>query len=390
MFPSGKTNVKVLFALTLVHFTGDFYSSFTTPLFPLFVEKLGLSLTQIGLIAGINRMLAFVVQPSVGYMADRYQTRGFIMVGLLMAVVFIPLSGVATGFWTLLLAVSLGSIGSAMFHPSVTGLVPLYSGNKAGFAMSVFNTGGTLAFGLGPLFVTWYASRFGLGALPLTMALGLMAIVYLFAAVPPPQSEGMRHLGFLGSLKESLGAAWKSVALIWMVMVLRAIVSQSYLTFMPVLYVQRGHSVVEAGVIFTLFTMSGTISGLTAGHLSDRIGFKKIFLVTHILMAPAMLLFLNLSGRWIYLGAVLGGAIVLATMPLAVALAQQLAPKGRSMVSSLMMGFAFGLGGLVSPAVGKMADLYGIQPVLTAVALMSLLTLPLIAFFPRDRGASAA
>jgi FSR family fosmidomycin resistance protein-like MFS transporter len=385
MFPSAKANVKVLFALTLVHFTGDFYSSFTTPLFPLFVEKLGLSLTQIGWIAGINRLLAFVVQPSVGYLADRYQTRGFIMVGLLTTVVFIPLTGVATGFWTMLLAVSLGSIGSAMFHPSVTGLVPLYSGNKAGFAMSVFNTGGTLAFGLGPLFVTWYASRYGLGALPLTMVLGLTAAGYLFVVVPVPQSEGMGTLGFLRSIRESLGPAWKSVALIWMVMVLRAVVSQSFLTFMPVLYVQRGHSVVEAGVIFTLFTMSGTISGLTAGHLSDRIGFKKILLVTHALMAPVMLLFLHLAGRWIYLGAVLAGIFVLATMPLGVALAQQLAPKGRSIVSSLMMGFAFGLGGVITPLVGKLADLYGITPVLTAVCLLPLLSLPLIWRFPRGR-----
>ncbi|MBI5550488.1 MAG: MFS transporter [Desulfobacterales bacterium] len=385
MSPSTKTNIKVLFALTLVHFTGDFYSSFTTPLFPLFVEKLGLSLTQIGWIAGINRLLAFVVQPSVGYLADRYQTRGFIMVGLLMAVVFIPLSGIATGFWTLLLVVCVGSIGSAMFHPSVTGLVPLYSGDKAGFAMSVFNTGGTLAFGLGPLFITWYASRFGLEAMPLTMILGLMAIGYLFVVVPAPQSEGMGTLGFLGSIKESLGPAWKSVALIWMVMVLRAIVGQSFLTFMPVLYVQRGNSVVEAGVIFTLFTMSGTVSGLMAGHLSDRIGFKKIFLVTHTLMAPMMLLFLHLTGRWIYLGAVLAGMSVLATMPLGVALAQRLAPKGRSIVSSLMMGFAFGLGGIVTPLVGKLADMFTIEPVLMAIGLLPLLTLPLIWAFPKDR-----
>lgn len=195
----GKANIKVLFALTLVHFTGDFYSSFTNPLFPLFVEKLGLSLTQIGIIAGLNRLLAFIVQPSAGYLADRYQSRGFIFCGLLLPVVFIPLSGLAPGFWTLLVVIALGSIGSAMFHPSVTGMVPLYSGSKSGFAMSVFNTGGTLAFGLGPLFITWYAVRFSLAAVPLTMLMGLCVCIYLFLVVPIPQSEGFRHLGFFRS-----------------------------------------------------------------------------------------------------------------------------------------------------------------------------------------------
>jgi len=46
---NAKANIKVIFALTLVHFTGDFYSSFINPLFPLFVEKLNLSLAQVGI-----------------------------------------------------------------------------------------------------------------------------------------------------------------------------------------------------------------------------------------------------------------------------------------------------------------------------------------------------
>jgi FSR family fosmidomycin resistance protein-like MFS transporter len=378
-----KANIKVLFALTLVHFTGDFYSSFTAPLFPLFVEKLGLSLTQIGIIAGLSRILAFIVQPSVGYLADRYQTRGFILGGLLLPVVFIPLSGIMPGFWPLLLVVAMGSIGSSMFHPSVTGMVPLYSGNKTGFAMSVFNTGGTLAFGLGPLFITWYAVRYGLSAVPLTTILGLLVGIYIFFAVPSPQSEGLRRLGFFKSIRESLGDVWKVVFFIWLVMVLRAMIGQSFLTFMPVLYVREGFSVFSAGAIFSLFTVAGTISGLIAGHLSDRIGFKPVFIFFHLLMTPMLLLFLQLHGRWVYLGAVLAGGSVLATMPLGVAMAQTLAPKGRSMVASLMMGLAFGLGGLVSPLVGKLADAYSVQAVMNVVALLPLLTLPLVFSFPK-------
>jgi FSR family fosmidomycin resistance protein-like MFS transporter len=378
-----KTNVKVLFALTLVHFTGDFYSSFTTPLFPLFVEKLGLSLTQVGVIAGVNRLLAFIVQPSVGYLADRYPTRGFIMVGLLMPVIFIPLSGITFGFWSLLLVIAIGSIGSSMFHPSVTGMVSHYSGPNAGLAMSVFNTGGTLAFGLGPLFITWYAERFGLGALPMTMIMGLMVAAYLYLVVPAPQSEGLRHLGFFKSVREALGTAWKAVMLIWIVMVLRAIVGQSFFTYMPVLYVQKGYSLVSAGVIFSLFTMAGTLSGLLSGYIADRIDFKPIFIVSHLLMTPALLLFLHLKGNWVYLGAAIAGAAVLACMPLGVAMAQTLAPKGRSMVASLMMGFAFGSGGAVSPLVGKLADLFSVHTVLFYIAFVPLLTLPIIFSFPK-------
>jgi len=383
---SAKANIKVLFALTLVHFTGDFYSSFTSPLFPLFIDKMGLTLTQVGIIAGINRLLAFIVQPMVGYLSDRRPHRGFIMVGLLMPVVFIPLSGVTPGFWTLSAVVAIGSIGSSMFHPSVTGMVPVYAGSRSGFSMSVFNTGGTLAFGLGPLFITWYAARFGLHALPFTMAFGLITAIYLFMVVPQPQDEGFKGMGLVETLKTCLGDAWKSVTLIWIVMFLRSLIAWSFLTFMPILYVAKGYSIVSAGAIFSLFTVAGTISGLISGLIADRIGFKPVFVVAHALMAPTLWLFLKLEGHWVYLGAILSGGLVLASLPLGVAMAQKIAPRGRSMVASLMMGFAFGLGGAVSPVIGKLADVYSIHTVLVWVSFLPIVTLPLIALFPRVQG----
>ena len=380
-----SSNLKILFSLSLIHFTGDFYSAFINPLFPVFVGKLGLTLTQVGIIAGTMRLLAFIIQPTVGYWADRYQSRAFIFIGLALTIVFIPISGIAPNFWLLLLCVALGSAGSAMFHPSVTGMVPLYAGTKASFSMSIFNTGGTLAFGLGPLFITWYVAFFGLTAMPFTMIGGLLVLVFLLTVIPKPQSEGMRRFGFLGTLKESLGSTWKVIALIWLVMFLRAVTGQSFLTFMPVLFVQKGFSVVSAGTIYALFLVSGTLSGLLSGIISDRIGFKPVFLFTFFFMAPALWLLMQLSGNWIYVGAALAGSFVLAPLPLGVTMAQTLAPKGRSMVASLMMGFAYGLGGIVAPLVGKLADAYTIRPVLTAIACIPLLAIPVIALFPKIR-----
>ena len=378
-------NAKVIFALTLVHFTGDFYASFVSPLLPVFVDKFSLSLTQVGLITGVSRLLAFVVQPSVGYIADRYRTRLFVLGGLLLAIVFIPLVGVAPRFLALICFTSLGAVGQAMYHPPCAGMVSTYSGRHLGLSMSIFILGGTVAFGVGPLFITNFVQFFGLEASPFTMILGLALMVFLIRTVPLPVGEGLGHLSFFGSLKEALGAVWKSIVLIWLVMVLRSFAGQSFMTFIPVLYANEGHSLVSIGSIVSLFTVAGALSGLLAGHLSDRVGYKPIFFVSHSLATLTLFLLLFLKGDWVYFSAFWAGFFVLATLPLGVAMAQELAPKGRSMVSSLMMGLAFGTGGMMTPLTGKLADAFSIRPVLTFLAFIPLLTTGLITLLPERK-----
>ena len=382
MLKKPAENLKILVALSLVHFSGDFYSSFMSPLFPVFKAKLGLTLAQVGVLAGISRFLMFIVQPMSGYWADRHPSRRFILVGLMLPILFIPLTGWTAGFWGLFACICLGSAGSSMFHPPVTGMVPLYARRNLGLAMSIFNTSGTLAFSLGPIFITIFVARFGLEAMPLTVVLGLAVWVYLYIVLPMPQGDDMARFGFLETLRQSLGAVWRPILLIWIVMVTRALVGQSMLTFMPVLWVQQGQSLVNAGLLFSLFTLSGTVAGIFCGFLSDRIGFKPILWVTHGLMAPVLVLFLSVSGWSLYPATILAGGFNMASLPLGVVMAQKLAPKGRSMVASLMMGLAFGTGGILAPVVGKLGDMFGLHVVLLAIAGLPLLSLLPLYFIP--------
>ena len=364
---TSRTYWKILVALSLVHFSGDFYSSFINPLYPVFMDSLGLTLAQVGFLSGVSRFLAFIVQPLSGYWADRHPSRSFILIGLLLPVLFIPLTGMTSGFYGLLLCIIIGSAGSSLFHPPATGMVPIYAGRKLGLGMSVFNTAGTLAFGVGPIFITWYVVRFGLGAMPATMVLGLLIWVYFYYVLPKPQGDGMVQYGFFGTLRQTLGRVWQPILLIWIVMVMRALVGQSLMTFMPVIWVQKGYTVVSAGVLFSIFTISGTLAGILCGHLSDRMGYKRLLWITHGLMTPFLLIFLLVPGKWIYPATIFAGGFNMASLPLGVVMAQKIAPKGRSMVASLMMGLAFGTGGILSPVVGKLGDIFTIQSVLMVV-----------------------
>jgi FSR family fosmidomycin resistance protein-like MFS transporter len=72
----------------------------------------------------------------------------------------------------------------------------------------------------------------------------------------------------------------------------------------------------------------------------------------------------------------------MAALPLGVVMAQKIAPKGRSMVASLMMGLAFGTGGILSPIVGKLGDIFTIHSVLLILVCIPVLSLIPIYFLP--------
>jgi FSR family fosmidomycin resistance protein-like MFS transporter len=267
-----------------------------------------------------------------------------------------------------------------MFHPTAAGMVEPYAGRHFGLAMSIFGTGGTLSFAIGPLFISWLVGKYGLSITPYSMILGFAGLAFLCKTVPIPQASTIKSRGFIDSFKEIFGPVWLPLALLWLVMTLRAFVGQSFMTFLPVMVARQGYSLVAIGALVSLLIVAGAPSGLLAGHLSDRIGFKPILMSALLLATPNLLALLYLPGNWIFLFAFLAGFFIMAPLPLGVALAQRLAPQGKSMASSLMMGLAYGMGGLLTPLTGKLADIFSIQPVLAAISIIPLLTVVLIYF----------
>jgi FSR family fosmidomycin resistance protein-like MFS transporter len=98
-----------------------------------------------------------------------------------------------------------------------------------------------------------------------------------------------------------------------------------------------------------------------------------------------MILMLLLQGAWVYVAATAAGGLLFSTQALGIVMAQKLAPRGKSMVSSLMMGLAMGVGGMLIPVVGRIADLYTLPTVLYGLAVVPILCTGLVYFFPEKR-----
>jgi len=284
---SSQINKKVIFALFLIHFTGDFFQSFIRPLLPAMAAKFDLSLAQVGLITGITTFSAFLIQPVFGYLADRYKTRVVLLTGSFAGAICIPMIGVAPFFWMVLVLIGLGSISSAIYHPTAAGMVSLYAGRRTGLAMSLFGLGGALGFTLGPLVCSAYVTFMGIQRLPFLTLFGVLVFTILFIVIPASNGSGHSRHDVFGFLKESLGAVWKPIVLIGSIACSRGLVEQSLLTFIPVLTAGEGHSLVSVGSILSLFTVGGSISALVCGHLVDRIGFKPVYFFRLPFLRPA-------------------------------------------------------------------------------------------------------
>ena len=382
MTDAAQINKKAIFALFLIHFIGDFFQSFIRPMLPVLADKFSLNLTQVGMITGIATFMAFLIQPLFGYLADRFRTRVILLIGSFVGAICIPLVGLAPYFGVVLLLIGMGSISSAIYHPTAAGMVSTYAGRRTGLSMSIFGLGGTLGFTLGPIVFAGYITLWGLHRLPYLTLLGLAVFMLLFVMIPASNGESPTQSDFMGTLRESIGQVWKPVVMIWAIAFCRAFVEQTLLTFIPVLTASEGHSLVSVGSMLSLFTVGGSVSAIVSGHLVDRIGYKPIYLFSFALSSPCILFFIYGSGWKIYPIAFLCGFLLLATLFPAVALAQKIAPKGRSLVSSIVIGLALGTAGVLMPFAGMMADTFGIRTVLSYLAFIPLAVLFLIRYLP--------
>src|SRR5699024_10592607 len=121
----------------------------------------------------------------------------------------------------------------------------------------------------------------------------------------------------------------------------------SFVTFIPIVWHQRGAGLVTGASIITTMTVVGVIGNLAGGYLSDRIGRRPIMLVAAIgaglLVVPTI--YLHGPAEWV-VAALLGIAFFL-TGPISVLVGQDIFPENRSMGSGIALGFANGIGALL-------------------------------------------
>jgi FSR family fosmidomycin resistance protein-like MFS transporter len=381
--PAARATVTALALLSAGHFAIDLYAAALAALQPRLVEHLRLSLTQAGILGGLLITSSSVAQPLYGYLADRFHSRLFTVLAPAVAGIFLSSLCLAPSFPWLLCLVALGGAGVASFHPQASARVTHGVSHSRGAWMAVFISAGTLGMALGPTFFsvipTWLGfHRTWWAAIP-----GILCSALLWLTLPEaPPSLAPRAARFhLAPLR----AVWRPLLLLYLCVFIRSIVQVTYAQFIPLyLHRERGLPVSHANYILSAYLACGAIGGFAGGRLADRIGGRRVIMLSMVGAVPFLLLFFLASGISSYLGLLAGGLILLFTIPVNVVMAQELAPTQTSTVSALMMGFAWGTSGLVFiPLTGWLSDHFGLHPVLATLAFAPLLGFELARRLPR-------
>ena len=365
-------------SLASTHFIVDAYTNIYTPLLPLFIPHLGLSLTAVGVLAMCFQMASSVSQLGFGALADRWKPRVLLIAGPLLAVIVLSCVGWASSPLMLAVLLVLGGLGGAAFHPVAAAAVYRASGTNKGFAMSVHITGGSIGMAMAPLFFAPTIERFGLHWSPIIAIPGLAALWMMLRRVPPierPEPTGRE--GFAG-----LKPYAKPLAILYFTVVLRTFTSAGFATFMPVLLTGQGMSIANASLAATCYLLVSGIGGFSGGPLADRFGPKRVILTSLISSVPFMVAASQLTGWWFTAAISIGGLLLQSTLPVNVTYAQMLAPVGAATVSSLMMGFAWGVGSVMVPLVGLLGDVLGLPTALLCISGVPLVAAALAAQLP--------
>jgi MFS family permease len=342
---------------------------------PLYVERIGGDLSQVGLVMATLAMSSILARPYVGRLVDRLGSKPSLLLGSLIFTIGPLLYTVSRSVPALLVAQFLHGFGiSASSTAYIIIIAALAPPGRRGEAIGLSAT--TIPFALitapavgASLLESWgFVPLFVLSAS--VAALSLLTAFFIAEPQPTNRNED--------SDEEGEGAFFPVLCLrsVWvpsMAMGILAMAYSSILTFLPLFAIQQG--IDNPGLFFTAYGLTLIAAQVLAGRVSDRVGRHRVILPAMVLLALAFLVLASVRSLPLFLGVAvlcaLGfgsarvnlNALMVDTVPISI----------RGMAMSIAYG-SFDLGiGLGAYLLGWVAQIWGYQVMYGAVGVVCLL-----------------
>jgi FSR family fosmidomycin resistance protein-like MFS transporter len=379
------TAFSIILALSFSHLLNDMMQSLIPALYPMIKGSYGLSFVQIGLMTTAMQVTSSMLQPLVGLAADHKPQPYSLSVGMGATLIGVLMLANAATYPSLLLGSALVGIGSAVFHPEASRIARMASGGRHGLAQSLFQVGGNVGSASGPILAAFIVIPRGQGSVAWFSSAALLAMTVLFLVGNWYRREHAlprraRHVSAAPNLTRR-HIAWSLVILLALVFS-KAFYQASLGTYYTFYLISKFHlSVASAQVYLFIFLASVALGTLVGGPVGDRIGRKAVIWGSILGAVPFALVLPYANLFWTPILTVVIGATMASASSAIIVYGIDLVPGKIGTMAGLFFGLGFGMAGIGAAALGKIADITGIDTVYHVCAFLPLIGL-LTVFLP--------
>jgi len=305
-------------------------------LIPVYVREFQLTLLQASLVATVPGILQLVLNVPLGFLVDRFSTKHFLFICMLMEGVSALALSQTSNFWILVAGVSIMRASSPIYHISgLSQISRIVKPESMSRSIGYHNTLGSLGAAVGTLSLSIILSTVGWRWLYLSWAFPILVWGLLVLRSPQLGSMTVSKPVERKVSTSRLGAVISSGFLVFLaVIALREAGIISILTYMTTYLVTlKDLSPAMASLIFAAGPLMGTLASLAGGYIGGAFGSKKALSFT--LLGCAITLTLLAVSSQIYLLALIyilyTGASYMAYVPMSTMVAEITPPEKKGL-----------------------------------------------------------
>jgi len=259
--------------LATAHVTDDLNQSFIPALLPYLIVWRGLSHTDAGTLVLAQAISSSVLQPVIGYVADRRSMPWLIAVGLMLAGGGVAIVGFMPTLPLMWIGALISGIGVASFHPEAARFANYVAGAKKATGMRWFAAGGNVGFAVGPIFATAVVAAWGLpGTLAACIPVTVIGVIVLL--------ELKRLRTFIPAHATSRSGQgeddWASFGKLSAFVTVRAMAYFGFVAFVPLYVVEVLHGSPAVGdSMLTGFLLAGVLGTMSGGVIAHPFGRRN-------------------------------------------------------------------------------------------------------------------
>jgi FSR family fosmidomycin resistance protein-like MFS transporter len=381
--------MTILVSLSLCHFLNDMNQSLVPAIYPILKDSYQLDFGQIGLITLAFQLTASLLQPVVGLVTDKRPQPFSLPIAMGCSLLGLLLLSVANSYPLILLAAAMVGLGSSVFHPESSRVARMASGGRYGFAQSLFQLGGSAGSAVGPLLAAFIVVPRGQGSIAWFSAAALAAMMLLtnvgawYSRHPSMLARrGPRTPASAQTPPLPRAKVYMALAVILVLLFSKNVYTASLSSYYTFYLIEKFDLSVQHAQ-YMLFAFLGAVAAGTfaGGPIGDRFGRKPVIWFSILGAFPFALMLPYAGLLWTGILSVVIGLILASAFSAIVVYAQELLPGRIGLVAGMMFGFSFGLGGLGAAALGRIADVTGIETVYQVCSFLPLIGL-MTAFLP--------